>query len=106
MVKSRELKAFLVRAIEEGKRRLDEWLSDKEDEWHSSKGRLADDGIMDWQPENTIIIPQTVTIHYPWDVKIEPGVGKWRRKRSEPDDTLSGETYRIISGLGCDGESR
>jgi hypothetical protein len=69
MLSSSEVKGYLLEAVEEGKRRMDEWII-SEFEQASAPDRhtiIWEACPMDWQPEKTIVIPQSVNVRYPWD---------------------------------------
>jgi hypothetical protein len=87
MLNSSEFKEYLLQAVEEGKRRMDEWII-SEFEQASSPERdiiIWEACAMDWQPEKTIVIPQAVDIRYPWDSAEGRGKERWGRKRSGRD---------------------
>jgi hypothetical protein len=65
MLSSSEFKEYLLQAVEEGKRRMDEWIiSELEQASVPERNIIIYDayGDMDWQPEKTIVIPQAVDI--------------------------------------------
>jgi hypothetical protein len=90
MLNSSEFKEYLLQAVEEGKRRMDEWII-SEFEQASSPERdiiIWEACAMDWQPEKTIVIPQAVDIQYPWDSAEGRGKERWGRKRSGRDGMM------------------
>lgn len=93
MLNSSEFKENLLQAVEEGKRRMDEWIiSELEQASAPEKNIITWDayGDMDWQPEKTIVIPQAVDIRYPWDSAEDAGKERWRRKKSGRDGIMEG----------------
>jgi hypothetical protein len=69
MLSSPEFKNCLLQAVEEGKRRMDEWILCESEQASSLDEHIICEGCwMDWQPEMTVVIPQTVDIRYPWDI--------------------------------------
>lgn len=81
MLSSSEVREYLLQAVEEGKKRVDEWII-SEFEQVSAPDRdivIWESCPMDWQPEKTIVIPQAVTIRYPWDYAEDIGKERWTR---------------------------
>jgi hypothetical protein len=68
MIKSTEFKQNLQRVIEDGMKILEEWIRNEDERILSSEGWKRRNSQMEWQPEMTVTIPETVRIHYPWDV--------------------------------------
>lgn len=89
---SQEFRDFLLQKVfGDGKRKLDEWMSYCDNELSTAEEqRVEAEATMDWQPESTTVIPQTVDVRYPWDCKVEPGRVE-RRRRSEQDDVTERE---------------
>jgi hypothetical protein len=81
ILSSGEFKQCVLQAIDEGKRRMDEWIFSELEQAFSPDGHVISHGCsMDWQPEMTIVIPQNVEIHYPWDIP-EDAKERWERKK-------------------------
>jgi hypothetical protein len=84
MLSSSEFKEYLLQAVEEGKRRMDEWIISEFE--HAAVPKrdiiLLDFCPMDWQPEKTVVIPQAVDIRYPWDSAGDTGKERRRSKRN------------------------
>jgi hypothetical protein len=92
LLSSNEFKEHLLQTVEEGKRRMDEWII-SECEQASSSGRdfiIWESCTMDWQPEKTVVIPQAVDIRYPWDSAEDTEKERWRVKKSGRDGMMEG----------------
>lgn len=90
MLSSSEVKEYLLRAVEEGRKRVDEWIV-SEFEQASAPDRdiiMWDACPMDWQPEKTIVIPQAVNIRYPWDSMEDTGKEERRSRRIGQDGMM------------------
>jgi hypothetical protein len=75
MLSSSGIKEYLLQVVEEGKRRVEEWIN-SEFEQASAPDRdfiIWEVCPMDWQPEKTVVIPQAVNIRYPWDSAEDTG---------------------------------
>jgi len=83
MLSSIEIKEYLLQAVEEGKRRVEEWIISEFEQASAPKRDIIIRNAckMDWQPEKTVVIPQAVDIRYPWDSVEDTGKERWRRKK-------------------------
>ncbi len=89
LLSSSEVKTYLLQAVEEGKRRVDEWIiSEFEQASAPERDIIWEACTMDWQPERTIVIPQAVNIRYPWDSAEDNEAERWKRKRSGRDGMM------------------